>query len=268
MTALGLLTQTSPVLSLSGGAADLTSTAKAIIQRKDGKIIDGICGFVFDIPQSDSLTLSAEITDHWTESNTSIQDHVAIAPLKLNLTGIIAELVWEKSKGAAAAEQAIQRFMEVPGMKPKQAQDALLWLAGYDEIQRQYEQAKKVYNDLATFFDKNLIANTKQGKAYEKLQSLFVSRTLCTVNTPWIYLTNMVIENMTITQDETTKDMSTISVTLKQINSVEITATKVALQPVPQSQRADVKEQGTVNKSILATGLDAVTTGTAAFGAK
>jgi hypothetical protein len=265
MTVLGVLTQSSPVLNIANSAADLTSTAKAIIQKKDAKIVDGICGFVFDIPQTESLTLSAEITDHWTETNVSIQDHVAIAPIKITLTGIVGELLWEKSKAAAAAEQAIQRLMEVPGMKPKQAQLALEYLAGYDEIQRQIEQAKKVYNDLNTFFDKNLIANTKQGRAYEKLQSFFVSRTLCTVNTPWIYLTNMVIENMTITQDETTKDMSTISVTLKQINSVEIQATKVPLQPVPQSQRADVKEQGTVNKSFLATIQDAGATAVKSF---
>lgn len=258
MSVLGLLTQTSPVLKIAGAATNLSTTAKAVVQTQDAKIVEGINGFVFDIPQTETISLTAQITDHWTETNVSIQDHIAIEPVKITLTGIVAELVWEKSKGAAAAEQAIQRAMEVPGMSPQLAQGATQYLAGYEELNRQKNQALNIYNDLNTFYDKNLIATTKQGKAFGILEGYFYGRTLCTINTPWKYYTNMAIENLTFNQDETTRDMTTVTVTFKQINSIEITAVKIDLPPVPASQRAEVKNKGAVqpNKSVFATGLD------------
>lgn len=259
MSVLGLLAETSPVLKVGGAVANLSTTARAVVQRQDTKIVDGINGFVFDIPQTETVTLTAQITDHWTETNTAIQDHIALEPVKLTLTGIVAELVWEKSKGEAAAEQAIQRAMEIPGMQPELAQGATQYLAGYDELKRQKTQALNIYSDLNTFFDKNLIATTKQGKAYGKLEGYFYTRTLCTVNTPWRFYTNMAIESLTFNQDETTRDMTTVTVTFKQINSIEIAAIKVDLPPVAASQRTEVKNKGTVqtNKSIPAMLVDA-----------
>lgn len=261
MTVLNLLTESSAVFKVAGAATTLGTTAKAVVQKQDTKIVDGINGLVFDIPQTETVTLTAQITDHWTETNVAIQDHIAIEPVKITLTGIVAELVWEKSKGAAAAEQAIQRAMEVPGMSPELSQGATSWLSGYEEINRQKNQAVDIYNDLNTFFDKNLIATTKQGKAYGKLEAMFYGRTLCTINTPWKFFTNMAIENLTFNQDETTRDMTTVTVTFKQINSVEIAAIKVDLPPIPASQRAEVKNKGTVqpNKSVAADLFDATT---------
>jgi Tfp pilus assembly protein PilW len=70
----------------------------------------------------------------------------------------------------------------------------------------------------------------------------------------------MAIENLTFNQDETTKDMTTVTVTFKQINSIDVAATKVALAPVPASQRSEVKNQGnTKNQSIAAGLFDTVT---------
>ena len=260
MTALALLSETSAVLKLGGAATDLSTTARAVVQGQNAKIVEGINGFVFDIPQTDTVNLTAEITDHWTETNVAIQDHIAFQPVKITLTGIVAELIWEKSKGAAAAEQAIQRAMDVKALSPELAQGATQYLSGYEELNRQKDQAKKVYNDLNTFYDKNLISTTKQGKAYGILESMFYGRTLCTVNTPWKYFTNMAIENLTFNQDETTKDMTTVTVTFKQINSIDVAATKVALAPVPASQRSGLKNQGnTKNQSIAAGLFDTVT---------
>lgn len=260
MTALALLSETSSVLKLGGAATDLSTTARAVVQGQNAKIVEGINGFVFDIPQTDTVNLTAEITDHWTETNVAIQDHIAFQPVKITLTGIVAELIWEKSKGAAAAEQAIQRSMDLKALSPELAQGATQYLSGYEEINRQKDQAKKVYNDLNTFYDKNLISTTKQGKAYGILEGYFYGRTLCTVNTPWKYFTNMAIETLTFNQDETTKDMTTVTVTFKQINSVDVSATKVALAPVPASQRSEIKNQGnTKNQSIAAGLFDTVT---------
>jgi hypothetical protein len=246
MTALALLAESSNVLKLGGAAVDLSAASRALVQPQDTKIVPGINGFVFDIPQTDTINLTAEITDHWTETNVAIQDHIAFQPVKITLTGIVAELIWEKTKGAAAAEQAIQRSMDVKALSPELAQGATQYLAGYEELNRQKQQALKVYGDVNTLFDKNLIATTKQGFAYGKLEGYFYTRTLCTVSTPWKFFTNMAIENLTFTQDETTKDMTTVTVTFKQINSVDVVATKVPLVPIAESQRTEIKNKGDI----------------------
>lgn len=252
MTILNFLAENSQTLKVAGAATDLAATSRALVTKQDTKIVEGINGFVFNIPQTETITLQSQITDHWTETNISIQDHIALEPIKITLTGIVSELVWEKDKAAATAEQAIQRSMEVPGLRPYVDENAQQYLAAYDESKRQLNQAKNIYNDLNTFYDKNLIANTQQGRAYAKLESFYLTRTLCTVNTPWKYFTNMAIESLSISQDETTRDASTITVTFKQLNSISVVATKVELQPVPQSQRSEIKDQGAVqNQSVV-----------------
>ena len=59
------------------------------------KAAEGIKGWVFDIPIRESLDLSADITDHFVESGSFISDHIVIKPVRIALTGLIGELVFE-----------------------------------------------------------------------------------------------------------------------------------------------------------------------------
>ena len=52
----------------------------------------GIGGFVFDIPDEAKVTLSADITDHWVEDNTTVNDQIAIKPDMIALSGFVGEL--------------------------------------------------------------------------------------------------------------------------------------------------------------------------------
>jgi hypothetical protein len=255
MTVLAFLADNSQTLKVAGAATDLAASSRALIKKQDAKIVDGINGFVFSIPQTESLNFQAQITDHWTETNVAIQDHIAIEPTKITLTAIVSEVVWSKDKAAAAAEQAIQRAMEVPALRPAVDQNTTQYLAAYDESRRQYDSALKSYTTLNDLYKNNQVANTKQGEAYGTLSQYFLTRTLCTVNTPWKFFTNMAIESLSFNQDETTKDYSTITVTFKQINSISVIATQVALQPIPESQRSEIKDQGAVQNQSVADGI-------------
>lgn len=252
MTILNFLAQNSQTLKVAGAATDLAASSRALIQKQDTKIVDGINGFVFSIPQTETINLQAQITDHWTETNVAIQDHIALEPIKITLTGIVSEVIWTKDKAAAAAEQAIQRAMEVPALRPAIDQQTGQYLAAYDEGRRQYDSALKSYKTLDDLYKNNQVSDTKQAEAYKTLSRYFFTRTLCTVNTPWQFFTNMAIESLSVSQDETTKDMSTITVTFKQINSISVVATQVALQPIPQSQRVETKDQGAVQLQSVA----------------
>lgn len=63
---------------------------KAIIRPNNPP--PGIAGFLFDIPGDEWIELESEITDHYTEANTAVQDNIALRPERVTLRGIVAEL--------------------------------------------------------------------------------------------------------------------------------------------------------------------------------
>jgi len=246
MSTISYLSQSSSSLQLAGASVDLASAAKALVTPKNKNVPDGINGFLFSIPMTDQLSFQSDITDYYTQSNTAIQDHIALKPIRITLTGAVSELLYTKSAVSAFAEQSINRLYNTSALTPKLAQTATDYLAKYDELLRQIDQTVKTANDLATLFGYQSAPKTAQQKAYKILSDFWVSRTLCTVNTPWDVFDNMAIENLEFSQDETTKDVSEVTVTFKQLKSVQITASKVPLPPKARAQRSTPTNQGNV----------------------
>jgi len=56
-------------------------------------IVPDIGEFLFDIEGTSQITLEADITDHYVEDNTAIQDHIALKPEKITLKGYQGEVV-------------------------------------------------------------------------------------------------------------------------------------------------------------------------------
>jgi hypothetical protein len=187
MAMLGFLAQSSQVLNLSGAAVNLAATTQALLspENQDENLPKGINDFVFDIPLSESITLTAEITDHYTEANIAIQDHVALQPVKVTLTGQVGELFNERDKIFEYAEQAIQKLLQTPWLNPEQSRRAVQYLASYNEIKRQVQQTLKIYNTAKKLFGANQVSQTRQQEKYAILEGYFNSRTLCSIVTPW-----------------------------------------------------------------------------------
>lgn len=72
--------------------ASLSTLNKKAIVRPDNPPA-GVAGFLFDIVGDETVMLTSEITDHYVEDNTAIQDHVALAPEQITLKGTVGELV-------------------------------------------------------------------------------------------------------------------------------------------------------------------------------
>jgi len=250
MAIFDLLGQTSKLVSLGGAVADLASITKALVVP-DPNIPQGINGFLFDIDLTETVTLNSQITDHWIENNSTIQDHIAIEPVKVVLTGNVGELVWKKTKVEKYAIQYIQKLTEVAFLQPSLSLAALDFLYNYLALNQQINQARQVYSDFASVFtDGEELTN--QQSAYQTLQYFFYARTLCTIATPWRQFTNMAIESLNFSQDPSTKEMSEVTVTFKQINMVDVKISKVRLQGPPRAQRAAQVNQGTVKGESVA----------------
>lgn len=67
-----------------------TLQQKAIVRPNNPPL--GIAGFLFDITGDEWVELSSQITDHFTEANTAIQDNIALEPEKVTVRGLVAEL--------------------------------------------------------------------------------------------------------------------------------------------------------------------------------
>lgn len=200
---------------------------KYILKPKNAK---GIGGFVFDYEGESNVTIRAEITDHWAEDNKTIQDHIGIHPTRITLRGFVAELAVAKPTGLVGVLDAIQdKLSTVPAYLGKYTPQAL------SKIQKAVTKAQSTVNtvdqalsrvqNVVGFFDKSVLGLTKQQKAYQKLQGLLVSKQIILIETPYGTHNNMVVESISLTQPEDTKNISDISVTLKQMRFVSTQTT-------------------------------------------
>jgi hypothetical protein len=238
----------------------LDNKANTVLSPKDVK---GIAGFLFDVPDSDSINLDWDITDHFTESNSFLNDHKVKKPVIITLSGFVGELVFRSPAGVEGAAQEISNRLE--------AVDAYLGdftPGAVQEAQRVVQQAQsaisainqtldKVQNVIG-FFDGEEPEETAQQKAFNQLSALG-DEVIVATQTPWGYFDSMSIMALGFTQDGTTKEITDISVTLKEIRVSETKTTDFDKNQFPvreQVQSGPEEDQGNIraqneNSSLL-----------------
>jgi hypothetical protein len=223
-------------LAAGSSALGLISSTTALLGMSK-KNVKGINNFLFSIPKGEELTLSATITDHYVETNYAAQDHIAIDPIRIRLTGEIGELVYSQSEIESYINEVLDRLGPLGVLSPAGAATTKEYLSQYNRLKGALSSAVNRYNQTkASIFGGEYL--NKQQLAYGELMKFFSARStvqtidtngktesqLLTVETPWVTLDNMAIENVVFSQDETTKDFTTIEVTLKQIRFISILA--------------------------------------------
>lgn len=192
----------------------------------------GIAGFVFDYEGDDQISLEADITDHFSEDNGSIQDHIALKPYRVTLRGFVSELILPAtSQGFFGALTTLQSKMGTvnaylgkytPQALQKlqgQASKAVSQVQNYANTAAQYlNQAKNV----AGLFGGGTGAPTKQQQAFVALASLRDQRQIFNVLTPWSLMPGMAIETLVFLQAKDSKSRSDITVTMKQMRFVDV----------------------------------------------
>ena len=80
----------------------------------------GLGGFVFDIEGESIAQLHAEITDHYTEDNKAVQDHIARKPKSITLKGYQGEVTYapDGNSIAAIAQNVVQKLTEITSFLP------------------------------------------------------------------------------------------------------------------------------------------------------
>ena len=198
----------------------------------------GLGGFVFDIEGESQAKLEAEITDHYTEDNKAVQDHIARKPKIITLRGYVGEVVY-KGDGQSVTRSAIQTvtqklssisaFLPQVSASTKQTQSLVSDTSiGFNEG---FTSTADIYGMV-----ENLIGTTgdtaNQQKAYMYFKACWEQGVLMAIQTPWEFLTNMAIQNVVALQTENSTEISDFSVTYKQMRFAKTSSTAYA----PSSQ--------------------------------
>lgn len=259
MSVLNSISGASSMVAIGGSALSLVGMGSALITSNNPK--PGIEGFLFDVPLTDNVSMSAQITDHFTEENSAIQDHIAIDPIKITLTGKVAELVHDNYAAIAFASAVIERLSPLDVFSPEQALQAQKAIAVADQAASAIKSAKNALTDLYGVFSGDPAKNNQQ-KAFAYFENAFLGRSILSVQTPWKTYLNMAIETWSADQDETNIFETTFTLTFKQMRFVGTTVNAGVLQGRVEQQKSPVKDSGNQtgqNKSFDATLFDAVT---------
>lgn len=205
------------------GAANLISAVvnQAIVRPLGDPYTIGISGLIFDIVSVVDLRIASDITDHYVEQNYAIQDHWAQKPIIVTVKGYAAEKVSIFIPNILSPLfTAITGLTPLAGLAPQfNTQDAQF----YNTLQNVAQLGKNVVNTAMSVFqvfDQAATMVTRQQSVFNFLMSLWQSRTLCTVETPFAIFNNMAIELILPSQPEETTLISEFVVTFKQIKTV------------------------------------------------
>lgn len=207
----------------------------------------GIGGFVFDSDGESIAELHADVTDHFTEDNRAIQDHVAIKPKKITLKGYVGEVLYSTNPADQSfIQQAVQKLTTVSAFLPvlsasaTQIQEILsspapLQSAGNFSIADTSNIYALVKNIIGSFG-----SQARQQNAYLYFKALMTSKILMGVQTPWEFIPNMLIESIHAIQSEASIFVTDFSVTLKEMRfaqtaSLAYNATLQGQNSQPQS---------------------------------
>jgi hypothetical protein len=209
----------------------------------------GVSGFEFDIPTGQNLTLQSDITDHYAENNTFINDHIVNKPVRYVTAGYVGEVVYRRPQGLTGVIRELgTKLSQVSGYlgsyTPGFVQSLQSVVTQTDivlgEIDSAIQKAQNVVGFLASPFTSGL---SKQMQAYKKIQTLWRNKTIVTVLTPWEYFDSMVIESITISQDQDSNDISEFSITLKEFRTSTLKFTTFNQALFPQANEVQASEQ-------------------------
>lgn len=225
---------------------------------------------LFHYEGEQTSSIESDITDHYVENNTPIQDHIALRPVTITTQGFVGDLNdLAPTPQFAAAQIAAEKLTIISAYTPALSATAL----------NAYNQAVFAYNTANQLVDSAVAAwssingqdqgttviegnsvftqpnQTPQQKYYQQLYGYWNSRTLFTVQTPWAIFTDMAIVAIRAIQAADNNTITDFECTFKQIRYASV------LEDTAVNANPNVA-QGRLAQQVGAPGGGAVNTGT------
>lgn len=208
----------------------------------------GIAGYLMDVVGDEDVDLTSEITDHFIEDNTTIQDQIGLRPEVITVRGVVAELV---ASTAALSKPS-------PGLNPLPILDGLVpSLTQAQQKMRADEAAAATAKSASVTSGKSLYGyydqraakqpnQTKQARIFGYFYQLWKGRQLFSVETPWGIFNNCAILTCRMSQSESSKYESDVVLTFKTIRiagdvtvNVGQLAGRLSLEQSPTTQNGN-----------------------------
>lgn len=215
---------------------------------------------LFHYEGENSVVIESDITDHYIEDNTAIQDQIALKPEIVNTDGYIGELNDISPPALKPLLQAAQKLTVIDAYTPVLSATAIL---AYNEAFQAYQTSQTATQAAVSAWSsigsagqggENTIGSSglgasvfsqstgqvknnqnKQQTAFQQFYGYWRSRTLFTVQTPWAIFQNMAISRLQAIQDEMTRVISDFKVTFKMMR-FSSTSSTVGNAPILQAR--------------------------------
>lgn len=171
--------------------------------------------FLFDFYGEQSIILESDITDHFVEDNTAIQDQISLRPVQIKCQGYIAELNNVVPDFLKPLQTAAEKLTTIGAYTPGLSKTAIL---AYNQALQAYQIAQLISGSAVNAWSSITggdLAKSKQEVAFQKLYGYFLERRLFTVSTPWGGFKDCAIKFLSPIQSADTRVVTDFEVVFK-----------------------------------------------------
>lgn len=194
---------------------------------------------LFHYEGEQSATLTSDITDHFVEDNTAIQDQISLKPVEISTRGFIGELNDIAPLDLIRKLDVVDKLTLIGSYTPVLSTTALIAYANafqaYQIAQSQKNSEISAWStitgasvdtvldgseDFITLADLESGLRPNQNKqqiAFQQFYGYWTSRVLFTIQTPWAVFKNMAIKTLRAVQSEETRVISDFEIVFKQM---------------------------------------------------
>lgn len=187
---------------------------------------------IFHYEGEQTSKFESDITDHFVENNSAIQDQVSLKPIEITTHGFIGELNDVPPAALAILQAATTKLTNISGYLPTLSVTALL---AYNAAFGAYQIAANAVNSVVSTWGsvtgginggQSVVGpngiqtqpnQNKQQTMYQQFFGYWNNRTLFNVQTPWAVFSNMVIKSLIAIQDDKTNMVTDFNITFKQL---------------------------------------------------
>lgn len=218
---------------------------------------------LFHYEGEQTVTIESDITDHYIEDNTAIQDQISLKPEIITTHGYIGELNDIAPVGLQTAQFVSQKLTIINSYTPGLS---ITGLIAYNEAFQLYQVAANAVNTAVAAWatishsggesvvsNSGLVSSLNQNKqqvAFQQFYGYWRNRTLFTVQTPWAVFQNMAILSLRSVQESETNVITDFEVRFKRIRLAATTTISkdqaLNLQGRLNQQASGIQNNGSV----------------------
>lgn len=198
----------------------------------------GIAGFKFHVPQTEMVNFENEVTDHYIDTNSAVQDHIVQKPITITVSGLVGDYFYSNNEiedmvalitpTLALVKEFLPNITDRTVKRLTDAQSGHINLPNVQipdgNIHFQLQGEKNFeFNivDLFKLFQNLYKIKSAQTRAFIFFECLWKSRARFSIETTWKRYDNMIVQRVQAKRDNNA-DITEFSITFKQISLVGV----------------------------------------------